>query len=486
MTTLTDIPSDIIQFLQTYLSNDDYHYFMNTSKQHFQQIKKQTIIFMLTIQKSVDYIHNIHNFQNLLLEKVENGWKQISIQLSNNTSSLFSEIPNNLPIKRIIKKDNNMRKPFKLSTFSHIESIQGLNTTEQSIPYLPKTKDLSIIATEHLIDIRNLSHLTRCEIFYATELWDVTSLQNIPHVSLIGCDNIEDYSIFNGYKQESLQLVFCPNLMNVTSMKGIKKLVLKKCDNLVNISSLHGIDDLTISHCNNIRDISKLGNHQRFALHFPNPELIGYDDCLVNIPHVVLEKCNLTNATVLQYAKSVELIECNQITDTTPLKQVKCLIIQKTNLILGIEEKITSKAVQQKLSERLTLNFLPDKSYVRESGEIEELIISHTYINKNNTLSDLKQHLLTFQSLYSLTLRDSMTLVNVYGLGDIPILRLIQCYVLNDITGLGRNRSVEIDYCPELQDARSLITVPLVTIKRCAKLNDISYLSVVHRLKVIQ
>jgi len=268
-------------------------------------------------------------------------------------------------------------------------------------------------------------------------------------------------------------------------MKGIKKLVLKKCDNLVNISSLHGIDDLTISHCNNIKDISKLGNHQRFALHFPHSELIGYDDCLRNIPHVVLEKCNLTNATVLQYAKSVELIECNQIIDITPLKQVKCLIIQKTNLILGIEEKITSKA-QQKLPERLTLNYLPDKSSARENDEIEELTISHTYINKNNTLFDPQQHLLTFQSLHSLTLRDSMTLVNVNGLGDIPILRLIQCYVLNDITGLGRNRYVEIDYCPELQDARSLITVPLVTIKRCAKLSDISYLSVVPRFKVIQ
>eukprot|EP01040_Poterioochromonas_malhamensis_P002319 gene2319-2465_t len=112
-----------------------------------------------------------------------------------------------------------MRKPFKLSKFDHIESIQGLNTTEKSIPYLPKIKDLSIIATEHLIDIRNLSHLTRCEIFYATELWDITPLQNIPHVSLIGCDNIEDYSIFNSNKQEHLRLVNCPNLVNIESLK---------------------------------------------------------------------------------------------------------------------------------------------------------------------------------------------------------------------------------------------------------------------------
>jgi len=197
MTKLTDIPSDIIRFLQTYLNNDDYHYFMNTSNQHFQQIKKRTILFTLTVQKTVDYINNHQNFQNLLLKKVENGWKQISIQLSNNTSNLLSEIPKTLPIRKIIKKDNNMRKPFKLSKFSHIECIQGLNTTEPSIPYLSKTKDLSIIATEHLIDIRNLSHLTRCEIFYATELWDIAPLQNIPYISLIGCDNIEDYSIFN-------------------------------------------------------------------------------------------------------------------------------------------------------------------------------------------------------------------------------------------------------------------------------------------------
>eukprot|EP01033_Poteriospumella_lacustris_P025096 gene25096-gene22385 len=77
---LIQLPEIIFTLIQTFLSYDDYHYFLNTSKLHFSHLKRRTIVFRLTERRSLQYMED-KEFQGLLLSKVEDGWKQIRINL---------------------------------------------------------------------------------------------------------------------------------------------------------------------------------------------------------------------------------------------------------------------------------------------------------------------------------------------------------------------------------------------------------------------
>ena len=47
-----DLPDVIFALLQNYLTNDDYHYLLNASRQYFGDLKRRTIYFRLNAKKS--------------------------------------------------------------------------------------------------------------------------------------------------------------------------------------------------------------------------------------------------------------------------------------------------------------------------------------------------------------------------------------------------------------------------------------------------
>ncbi len=81
------LPQDIFHLIQTFLSNDDYHYFLNSSKRLFCDFKRKTIFFKLNQEGSYLYAMN-KEFQRLLLSKVENGWNQIGIYCNDSSKEI--------------------------------------------------------------------------------------------------------------------------------------------------------------------------------------------------------------------------------------------------------------------------------------------------------------------------------------------------------------------------------------------------------------
>ncbi len=65
-----NLPDEILQLIQTLSTNDDYHYFLNTSKQHLSRWKKQSIYFKLNSTRSLQYINDLI-FRELIREGVE-------------------------------------------------------------------------------------------------------------------------------------------------------------------------------------------------------------------------------------------------------------------------------------------------------------------------------------------------------------------------------------------------------------------------------
>ncbi len=63
---------DIIKHLQSFLSHDDNHYFLNSNKLHFTSLKQETIYFLLTKEKSREYVED-ERFRETILSKVKDG-----------------------------------------------------------------------------------------------------------------------------------------------------------------------------------------------------------------------------------------------------------------------------------------------------------------------------------------------------------------------------------------------------------------------------
>lgn len=496
---LVHLPVEIFRFIQSYINKIDHFYFLNSSKEYFHQLKRESLYFSLNIHYSNEYMNN-PIFRDLLLSKIENGWKQIS--LSRNTT--IDNFPPDLPVHRIIF-GGFWNQQELITDFHHIEIVKGVTYTGASIPLIPQIKELTLMRCGALVDVSNLSHLSKLELIVATELPDITPLKNIPHLTLSNCRKIEDYSMFNGSKQRFLRISDSSLLTNVKSFTGIRQLILHSCYQLEDISPLKGIYSLTISSCSRVKDISGLGNHHRLAIENCSYALRGYDS-LYHIPHIRLNACNISDMKVLQYATSVSLLQCSEITDVTPLKDLKFLVIDFCYRIMDITSLSNipdlTLVYQEEIpplnhlkNQKLFLEYynkafiypIPVKDnlhYYQYLKNMKELIISYC----DDIIQLLQEgYIEYFQHLSLLTIGNSQVLKHVNGLGDLPNLRILSCPNLSDINGLGgKNHYVELDSCEKIEDVSSLSRVPMVYIRYCKNIKDYDCLAKVERLKILK
>ncbi len=491
MTKLTNIPEALIQEIQTFLTKDDYHYLMNTSKEHFNELKYNTIYFSLNEEKSWQYLEDPY-FQSILLNKVDNGWKQIGIKLAFKIESF----PMNLPVHKVQVIRGSF---FDCSTFRkhlcHIESVDYLVRMTE-IPPIPKVKMISLLACEDLRDVTNLSHLSFLEISEARVLEDIKPLQKIADLGIYYCNNIYDFSMLNGKYQKRLEISNCPRLCNVSNFASIRTLIIDSCPEVEDISSLYGVYDLTIAFCRKVKDISKLGGHHGLSIEECSFDLKGYES-LKNIRHINLRSCNISNLTVLEKAKMVKLTNCPDVRDVSPMKNahgvmlVDCYGIENLPELKNVSKLILLRTpfgddeVNQFQNHRLAIDVGYDEFNINDYSFLSKIQYFDFRPNQQflNLLKEENSYL--FKNLQSLTIRACSSLIHVNGLGDIPTVRLHACDRLRDITGLGRkNKCVELSYCAKIEDVSSLANVPVVTITYCYGIKDYSCLSKVPRLKV--
>ncbi len=481
------LPEDIFKLIRSFLSSDDYHYFLNTSKKIFSEFKYKNFIFSLNNRWSRQYIDQI-DFQTILLSKVENGWNQIAVRLST-----FTEIPRDLPIHKIV-----VSGVLPVAQWNNYHSIQ-CNYQYAKIPPLPNVRELTLMLNGGSIELTYFQHLTKLELYDTYNLpTDLTPLRNIPYLTIGTFKDVEDFSMFSN--QKYLKLLYCKLLTNVNSFQSIHKLELVSCHNLTNITPLNGIYDLHIIDCKGIKDISGLGNHHCLVLKGCSSKITSFD-CLMNIPHVSLETCFIKDITVCQYAKSIYLTSCPSISDVSSLKNVKNVKIITENELIGLHELGNVNELSLHLTHYQEINddvllFLHNQrlkifsqnmkitSLSVFSRRIKHLTIGNCDIFArwiNADQGSLLQH------LTSLTL-NGVGIERLKGLGSIPNIHLTSCNYIKSLDGLGRNRSVIVENCRRLEDVSSLATVPIVTIRFCSNLSEKSYecLKNVPRLKILK
>ena len=76
--------------------------------------------------------------------------------------------------------------------------------------------------------------------------------------------------IFNPYKQLHLDLSWCLNIEDVSSLGNVHTLNLRLCDNIEDVSALGKVHNLNLSLCKNIKDVSALGNVHNLNLRLCN------------------------------------------------------------------------------------------------------------------------------------------------------------------------------------------------------------------------
>lgn len=487
------IPEAIFPSIQSFLSHDDYHYFVNTSKRLFGYIKRRSIYFHLNAEKSNEYLSD-PSFRTLLLSKVENGWNQIRIIHEGSSPSILSSIP----IHKVISRDFDL----PLEVWGNYQSINtGFPRAVKTFPLLSSgnLKEVEVsLYPDACINLSIFSNLLKFSMtFFSGE--DITPLKDIPDLTIRSSPNIKDFSMLGN--QEKLQIYDCKGLIDVRSFRNIRKLQLLSCDSLVDVSPLHGIYDLTLQRCLKVKDISGLGGHYRFTLlHRPATKIIGFQS-LVHIPHVSILHCDIKDVNVLRYAKSVNVSTCNYIKDVSALASVKELKIDSNVLVTGLQAlgsvpnlsliyrgfhgNLFNDDVVSSLKSvhRLLLGSTPPSAPInltslsKLSKNIQHLTLGHDerfsdFINQGEG-----RHL---KHLLSLSLESLNQLVILDEFGEIPSLRFSHCHGIRSLKGLGRNHSVELVDCIQLEDVSSLSTVPIIKIKACLRIDSSCLFSVPH------
>jgi hypothetical protein len=487
---MNHLPEVLFRLIHTFLSNDDYHYLLNTSKRLFEDLKRKTIYFPLNVATSITYLQD-EDFQRLLLSKVENGWEQIGVHFSRRRRDFAGkEIPPDLPIHQIAEVEK-----LPPEQWNNYKSIKFFGKSQCFIPSIPNVRELSLPSNDKFFDFTPCQSLSKLSISDRHRkrcfVEDITPLSKIPHLTVGSLVNVTDFSML--YSQTYLKIFDCDGLTDVTSFRFIRQLTLMECHNITDVSALNGVYDLTLDDCQGVEDITRLGNHHRLVLSSLNENVTDFN-CLLHIPHVSVEDCSILDLNVLRYATSVRIALLEELCDVRALKNVKKVeIYYIVGTIVGLEElrdvpdlayyftgRTDVSCVQ---NERLSL-YNPSLQITGLSVfsiKIKHLTISMSEVFAkfvNEGQGSLLGH------LTSLTL-DTLPVKSLQGFRDIPTVSLRYCDSLQSLDGLGGNRCVEVRNCDSLEDVSSVSTVTIVTIEGCSKLTEKSYecLKKVPRLK---
>jgi len=172
--------------------------------------KKYVLYIKLNKHNSLKYYYNNENFRDIVLSKIFNSYKQLSIDLSG------SDIIN-IDIHNLHSLDLSYSK---ITDFSRLTNIYILNLTNCNISNVDNLSNSNTLI------------LDRC---------------NIVNVSKLG-------------KVKKLSLAHCHNIVDVSELGNIDDLCLCNCHNLSDIKSLINNKKLDISRCHKIRDFSFLSN----------------------------------------------------------------------------------------------------------------------------------------------------------------------------------------------------------------------------------
>ncbi len=465
---LVNLPDVVIKHLLSFLSYDDIHYFINSNKLHFSQLKQETIYFSLNKQKSREYVED-ERFR-IILNKVKDGSQQVGLRFDINFSFIAPDI-----------RDIVAHKIHFGGSYPHFpKNVSSLVFTLPSeitkIPFLPALQKLTLYDCTNIKDFSSLSHLKELELYDVSALTDITPLQNIPHLSFSDCPNIQNFFILSSKKQKSLSLSQS-KISDVSFLRNILTVKLSLCNHIIDVSPLHGIKNLYLYNCSGIKDISYLGNHHRLTIFYCSSIERGYE-CFRTVQHAGLKGFKVPDLTVFLKVKSLRISLSSSIdSQLFLLKDIPDLSVSAISIY---QREVYD--ISHLRNSRLVIY----EDFIKIGDSVPSQLRHLELIHSDQILKIMNEgKISTWQHLQSLYI-SNCSIEHANGLGDIPSVTIQACLKLRDISSLGRNRYVALRTCSEIREVSSLATVPIVTIENCDGVIDYICLSAVPRLKIVK
>ncbi len=164
---LVDLPDVILKHLQSFLSKDDIHDFVNSNKAHLSSLKQETIYFSLNKEKSLEYVKD-ERFREMMLSKVMDGNKQIGLKIDQRRLPDFYDV--------VAQKIDIGRGHTHLLENVSSQYVYLFSTEMKEIPLIPKLQDLELFNCTNIEDFSNFSHLNSLELSEASHLTDIMQL----------------------------------------------------------------------------------------------------------------------------------------------------------------------------------------------------------------------------------------------------------------------------------------------------------------------
>lgn len=237
-------------------------------------------------------------------------------------------------------------------------------------------------------------------------------LSNRYSVYLNKNDFIESFSV---HGLLNLRISYFSRLINVQGFADVKVLDLCRCDQVEDLSCLGNLEKINITECEKVKTLKGLGKVKELAFY--------YCSGLIDISDLTTE--NYTT----------RIVACNNITDIKPLSRVTNL---ETDLLQDWEDFELSNDNQ-------------------EPRQLKKLFLFKSGLKRSAPLGFLQ----------SLTMKDCHTIRALRGLKSVPVIEIENCNSLNDISDLGKNRSVTIINNNKIMNFTSLKNIPRVKLDRC-------------------
>jgi hypothetical protein len=329
------LPRDILCFVANYfLGKDDqnkkifqfpidWRNFLNASKEHFGQWKKETQIFVLSVP-FVETFYNSPDFREVIFKLVETPQLQVELifdyeQFRGDTEE-FKIVLKKLPSVRKIYVDGQKVVP-------SVIDVQELCLHNCSV------KDLSFFSQVKNVSFSSDSRKT---------IFDFSSLQKIEKGSF-EVSRCVNYQMLANLK--SLELYNCDSVKDVSCFQNIPHLVLSRCSGIIDVSSLGKCQNLNLSYCRNIRDgFSALGKVP--TLDLSHCDQLTDLSALTGVLSLRFQGFKGTNFIGLEKVGFLDISESNNVSDLSVLQSVKQLNIQDCKKIFRLRELGKLKELQ--------------------------------------------------------------------------------------------------------------------------------------------
>jgi hypothetical protein len=507
-----NVPTDVFYVVREFLLPKEFRRLMNANKTKFEAIRKFSNYYNLSNYYSWQYCTDVW-FRKCLLKNIPGNFFQLSLTLIAsynpyqtrvvNEAALFENLYQlKLSLVEIKYEDlEKIKNVHHLLLLNLVITFNANNNSPLVSERFPKFENVRRLVVEgmHFSDVSNLSHIPNVSLRYSP-VSDIEPLQFCEYLSFDNCRNLSMIECLGKF-QKRLTFIDCP-ITEVGHLKKVPQLYFEKCSYLAHIEELDCCHSLTIKSCPKIFKLPSFAqfsySHSHRDVHLDTRKKIILD----NVPNVVggfpwqswenIQFLSLSNfqarnvfipLTCLQTVQVIEINNCSNIIDVSVLGDVPSLSLS------SLEDLISIQGLGKTNQKRVALANCPevkDFSPLRNVTKVEIISCPHfERVSDVQQVSFLNLKLLPkltsvrefakCHSLQFISIILCSQLTSLAGLEEVPLIDIMDCGKLHDISSLGRLTTQVISFygCPKIEKIKNLQRIALLKIENCPNIKDI-------------